>query len=294
MNIAKTDFFTIASLLNEWLVIKNRPITKKIAVRTSIQLLGTVNPSNDSRRQAIIPLVKILLTLNENICQELMALLKSWINRSNNPLVLNDISDLLSMKIAFEDHNFKNQILHILEQDWSREKNGRLVTLANKLLAFYAAILETLITETVVIVLDVSDMTIEILKRMERFFIGITKQFDSFRLRYYGLGDCSSEQRFFLKTLIESGSNPNKRSSILPARLIGPILGEIDIDSISLVLVLTSGDIIDLEDWAISGWVDKILINQFRPNLRKVEGFKYIESTSVKDVAELIKTEHIL
>ena len=294
MNIGKIDLPEVVSLLSNWLAHKDQPVSPRTARRTSIKLLINLNPNNDIRRQVLLPLAQSMLAFSEMTCKETMLIMKSWMHYGNNPRIIEDVSKLISSSLEFDDQILQNVILHTLEQDWLYEKSAKVANLAKQLLAFQHTVTETLGLKSTIVILDISEATMEVQKQMDRFFLGITKYLDAFRIKCFALGDCSPAQQIFLKSLIDGTGIPTQKSSIMPARLIGPILSTLDINKTSLAFVITAGDILDLEDWSASDWTKKTIINQFRPNLDRVEGFKYISSTSVKDVVELLESEQYL
>jgi hypothetical protein len=292
MSIARIDMPEVVSLLIDWLADKGQPVSPRTAKRISSKLLNGLKPNNDHRRQALLPLAESMLAFSETTCKETMSILKAWIYFGSNPHIVDDVGKLISSSMEAVDQILQNVILRTLEQDWLREKNVKVASLARQLLAFHRKVTEALGLKSAIVILDISEETPEIQKQMDKFFLGITKYLDAFRIKCFALGDCSPAQQIFLKSLIDGTGAFTQRSSIMPARLIGPILSALDIDKTLLTLVITAGSVPDLVDWNVSDWTKNTIINQFRPNLERVEGFKYISSTSVKEVVELLESEY--
>ena len=294
MNIAKMDLLKVVSLLIDWLGHKDKPVSPRTARRISRKLFTSLRPNNDLRRQALLPLAGSMLAFSETTCKETMSFMKAWICFGSNPHIVDDVGRLISSSTESVNQILQNVILRTLEQDWLREKNAKVANLAKQLLTFHYTVSEALGLKSAIVILDISEETPDIQKQMDKFFLGITKYLDASRIKCFALGDCSPAQQIFLKSVIDGIGALTPRSSIMPPRLIGPVLSALDIDRTFLVFVITAGDILDLVDWSLSDWTKNTIINQLRPNLEKVEGFTYISSTSVKEVVELLESEYYL
>lgn len=290
-NISKNDLSSISNLLLDWLSNpeETHPIRRKIALDASYKILQKLNPTNSSRRRKLLPIAQALLLINEKTCKITMSIFKSWLNRNPSEDCVNDIGDLIADSLASENLN-KDYLTHILERDWLIEKDEEMHDLAKNLLQYIETISEPLPRETGVIIVDISEQDSDWQRKIEVFCRDTRNRLDKyFKTSIICLGVHSSYHENVVDQMASKGVSLNFHG-LKPARVIGPILERLELQEIKFVLVVTSENIIDLDDWVNSEWAKKIIINDYKNELDRIIGFFYISSRSPEQVEGIITT----
>lgn len=291
VKISRIDTVRTVTLLRGWLSRSRLDANnhlKKISVRASFEILSDLRIADSKRRKDLLPLIKDLLQLSNEDCRKTLSLLRKWVIAEQSTSCDKDVSNLIASFITLDNWQIIHEIINVLETDWSMDDDQHIREIAVDLLNYYRVTSAPSSTELGILVIDscgnskintcayevISDLTKTI--RLRSFYLGISTT----------LEDMIGEKQFVYEAIAIQG--------LQPVRLVGPILERLNIENTAFVLIITAGNILDIEDWIVTGWEKKLVINIYGMDINKMpKGPKYLLSASKDQVLTILKELYI-
>ncbi|MPL97679.1 hypothetical protein SDC9_43871 [bioreactor metagenome] len=276
LSISKRDLNRVVDLIIKWLIPSDSkyPFRRKIGTITSYNILSKINPFNSRRVNIILPLIWVLLNLHESTCENMMHLCRNWMKSNPDSALREEICRNIAESLTYKN-NISAKIISILSTSWINDENEFIYEKAKGLISYYRTINLSNTNKSIVIIVDpcLNDhlnqkKILKLFREIQQVSLSVAKT-----TSFY-MGDCNPFHQSDFESL--SKEIPQPQCEYQSSRLIGPILDKTEVINILYVIILSSDQIIDLEDYSNSNWTDKIAVLHLSSTIPEYSGIKYI------------------
>jgi hypothetical protein len=275
--ISRIDPEKVSNLLCQWIdetEVQKNNILRKAALSTSYKILEDLKPGDITRRKSILPLAEKLLNHSDKSCQTTLEVIRRWILQDPSG-DWTDVSNVLANIIASERMAIVETVINDLEKYWLSTSSAIAQNIARQLIDYHEGDgMNTSVQPKKtcgILLVDIKNgngRAFQYARELEKKLTWATISIAPMGISGFEAFDISS---WVLR-------------NIKPARLVGHVLEKLHHTQYGFVLILTLDNVIDLADWILTPWMDKLIVCGFGAKLTLPLGTNSLPTLSPEQI----------